>query len=162
MPNGRAGCRRPVLLLAGLSLLLAACGPLGLYHKAGEPVARMNDTLTTCEVEALRNVPVDQRIERDPVRIVPRRVCDGQGNCTVFYDRVGGEVRTWDANAGLRSRVVNQCMARQGFSYVELPACSQGVARAAPPGATTILPRLAPNSCAIRNSDGSFQIVTPG
>jgi hypothetical protein len=25
-----------------------------------------------------------------------------------------------------------------------------------------VLPRLAPNSCAIRNGDGSWQIVTPG
>lgn len=162
MPVFAAGNRRATALLAGAALLLAACGPLGLYHKAGVPVATMNDTLTSCEVEALNRVPVDRRIERDPVRIVPRRVCDSQGNCTVFYDRVGGEVRTWDANAGLRSRVVTQCMTRQGFSYVELPACSQGVARAAPAGATTILPRLAPNSCAIRNGDGTFQIVTPG
>jgi hypothetical protein len=144
------------------ALFLAACTPLGIYHKAGVPVATMNDTLTTCEVEAVNKVPVDRRIERDPVRIVPRRVCDKNGNCTVFYDRVGGEVRTWDANAGLRNRVLNQCMTRQGYTYVELPACAQGVRRAAPAGATTVLPRLAPNSCAIRNGDGSWQIVTPG
>lgn len=150
----------PALGLA--AFVLAACGPLGLYYKAGAPVTEMNRAMTNCEVEALGKVPVDRRIERDPVRIVPRRVCDSAGNCTVFYDRVGGEVRTWDANAGLRSRVLNQCMADKGFNYVDLPACSQAVRNAAPAGATTVLPRLAPNSCAIRNGDGTFQIVTPG
>jgi hypothetical protein len=144
------------------ALLLAACGPLGLYHKAGVPVAAMNSTLTDCEVEALAKVPVDRRIERDPIRIVPRRVCDSAGNCTVVHDRVGGEVRTWDANANLRARVLNQCMTNKGFTYVNLPACPQGIRNAAPAGATTVLPRLAPNSCAIRNGDGTFQIVTPG
>jgi hypothetical protein len=32
---------------------------------------------------------------------------------------------------------------------------------AAPAGRTTVLPRLAENSCVIRNRDGSWQIVTP-
>lgn len=144
------------------AVVLAACGPLGLYYKAGAPVAEMNRAMTDCEVEALGKVPVDRRIERDPIRIVPRKVCDSAGNCRVFYDRVGGEVRTWDANAGLRSRVLNQCMADKGYSYVDLPACPQGVRNAAPAGVTTVLPRLSPNSCAIRNNDGTFQIVTPG
>lgn len=154
---------RPVLGGLGLAaLVLAACGPLGLYHKAGTPVATMNSTLTDCEVEALAKVPTDQRIERDPIRIVPRRICDSAGNCTVVYDRVGGEVRTYDANAGLRQRVLNQCMTNKGYTYVTLPACPQAIRNAAPAGATTVLPRLAPNSCAIRNGDGTWQIVTPG
>lgn len=152
--------RRLSLPLAALAL--AACTPLGIYHKPGATVAAMQDTLTTCEVEALQRVPVDRRIERDPIRIVPRKICDSTGNCTVVYDRVGGEIRTWDANVPLRQRVLNQCMATQGYAFVELPACSQGVKRAAPPGTTTILPRLSPNACAIRNGDGTWQIVTPG
>ena len=163
MPLFSLSLPRPALPFLGLALLaLAACGPLGLYHKAGVPVATMNSTLTDCEVEALGKVPVDRRIERDPVRIVPRRICDSAGNCTVVYERVGGEVRTYDANVGLRQRVLNQCMANKGYTYVNLPACSQGIKSAAPVGATTVLPRLAPNSCAIRNGDGTFQIVTPG
>jgi len=155
--------RRPVVTLLGLSfVLLAACGPLGIYHKAGTSVAMMNDTVTTCEVEALGKVPVDRRIEREPIRIVPRQVCNSKGDCTTVYDRVGGEVRTYDANVGLRQRVLNQCMTARGYTYVELPACSQAIKRAAPAGATTVLPRLAPNSCAITNNNGTWQIVTPG
>ncbi|MFU8864090.1 MAG: hypothetical protein ACNA7O_09245 [Rhodobacterales bacterium] len=154
---------RPALLTLGLAaVILAACGPLGIYHKPGTQVSTMNRALTNCEVEALGKVPVDRRVERDPVRIVPRRVCDSNGNCSVFYDRVGGEVRSYDNNAGLRQRVLNQCMADQGYRYVELPACSQAIKRAAPPGATTIMPQLATNSCAISNNDGTWQIVTPG
>jgi hypothetical protein len=148
--------------LALSALLLAACGPLGIYHKAGTSVALMNDTQTTCEVEALGKVPVDRRIEREPVRIVPRRVCDSKNNCTTVYDRVGGEVRTYDANEDLRQRVLNQCMTAKGYTYVELPACSQSIKRAAPVGVTTVMPRLAPNSCAITNNNGTWQIVTPG
>lgn len=143
-------------------LALAACTPLGIYHKPGATVAAMQDTLTNCEVEGLQRVPVDRRVERDPIRTVPRKVCDSAGNCTVVYDRVGGEIRTWDANAPLRQRVLNQCMTAQGYTFVELPPCSQGVKQAAPTAATTILPRLAPNSCSIRNGDGTWQIVTPG
>ncbi len=154
---------RPALFLLGFAAIaLAACGPLGIYHKPGAEVSTMNRTLTNCEVEALGKVPVDRRIERDPVRMVPRRICDAQGNCTVVYDRIGGEVRTFDANAGLRQRVLNQCMSDAGYRFVELPACSQAIKRAAPPAATTIMPQLAPTSCAIRNNDGSWQIVTPG
>ena len=154
---------RPALWVLGLAALgLAACGPLGMYHKPGEQVSTMNRVLTNCEVEALGKVAVDRRVERDPVRIVPRRVCDRHGNCRVFYDRFGGQVRTYDANAGLRQRVLNQCMTDAGYRYVELPACSAGVKRAAPVAATTVLPQLAPNSCAIRNDDSSWQIVTPG
>lgn len=154
--------RLPIAALGIAAALMVGCGPLGIYHKAGVPVAAMTNTLTDCEVEALGKVPVDRRIERDPVRIVPRRICDSAGNCTVVYDRVGGEVRTYDANAGLRARVLNQCMSNKGFTYVNLPACSQGVKNAAPAGATTVLPRLAANSCAIKNGDGTFRIVTPG
>lgn len=150
----------PALAFAGL--VLAACGPLSMYYKAGTPVSEVNRTMINCEVEALEKVPMDRRIERDPVRIVPRRVCDSAGNCSVFYDRVGGGVRTWDANADLRARVTNQCMIDKGYSNVDLPACPQAIRNAATAGATTVLPRLAPNSCVIRNNDGTFQIVTPG
>ena len=154
---------RPSVTALGLSaMLLAACGPLGIYYKAGTSVAPMNDTQTTCEVEALGKVPVDQRIVREPVRIVPRQVCNKKGDCTTVYDRIGGEIRTYDANVDLRQRVLNQCMTAKGYTYVELPACSQSIKRAAPAGVTTVMPRLAPNSCAIDNNNGTWQIVTPG
>lgn len=154
---------RPALITLGLAtFVLAACGPLGIYHKPGAQVSTMNRALTNCEVEALAKVPVDRRVERDPVRIVPRRVCDSDGNCNVIYDRVGGEVRSYDNNAELRQRVLGQCMADGGYRYVELPACPQAVKRAVPQAATTIMPQLTSNSCSIRNSDGTWQIVTPG
>ncbi len=122
----------------------------------------MNRTLTECEVSSLSRVPVDRRVERDPVRIVPRKICDSEGNCGIVYDRVGGEVRTYDNNAGLRQRVLNLCMTDQGYNYVEVPACPAAVKRAAPAGATAIMPQLSTSSCSIRNNDGTWQIVNRG
>ena len=69
---------------------------------------------------------------------------------------------TFDPNEDLRNRVEAQCMADKGFAPVSIPACPRNVARAAPTRATTTLPALNPKSCVIRNSDGSFQIVTQG
>lgn len=163
MPLFLSALPRSTMVVICLSAFgLAACGPLEIYHKAGAQVSTMNRTLTECEVGSLSRVPVDRRVERDPIRIVPRRICDSQGNCTIVHDRVGGEVRTYDNNAGLRQRVLNQCMEDQGYRYVAVPACPSAIKRAAPAGASTILPQLGANSCSIRNNDGTWQIVTQG
>ena len=154
--------RRLTAALALAALLLTACAPLSIYHKAGTSVATMDSDLTSCRVDALAKVPTDTRIERSPPRMIPRRICDRDGNCRIFHDYVPGEVRSYDANAPLRGRVVEQCMAAKGYTHTELPRCPAGIRNAAPEAATTVLPRLAPNSCAIHNSDGTWQIVTPG
>ncbi len=151
------------LILAAAALALSACAPLSIYHRPGVTVAQMQADRTECEVRALRDAPVATRIRRNPPIFEPaRQYCDSRGNC-VFrpgYWREGA-IYTEDVNRGLRARVQDMCMGQRGYRPVTVPRCSASVASAAPRTPTRTLPALAPNSCAIRYDDGSWQIVTP-
>ncbi|MEL7100045.1 MAG: hypothetical protein AAGM84_14565 [Pseudomonadota bacterium] len=148
------------LVLAALS----ACVPVSTYYREGASVAFLERTQTACEVAALRDAPVATVTRQGPPRYIPGpRVCDAAGKC---FTRAGyyvpGPVYTVDVNKDLRERVEQQCMADKGFVPVSIPACPPGIANAVTPGATKRLPKLRPEACAIRNSDGSFQIVNRG
>tara|TARA_R110002124_G_C8718378_1_gene495510 strand:- start:194 stop:667 length:474 start_codon:yes stop_codon:yes gene_type:complete len=144
--------------------VLAGCTPLDTYYKPGATVANMQRTTTECAVSALEKVPPSTQLVRDPPQFVPpHQRCNGQGQCHVTPGYfVPGAVYEVDPNAQLRRRVVGQCMTDAGFAPVSIPACPTNVAKAAPRASTTTLPALNANSCAIRNRDGSFQIVTRG
>lgn len=143
--------------------LASACAPLRTYYAEGVSFATLERDNTRCDVLALRDAPVATVVRRDPPRFVRRRHCDSSGQCVYRGGIwVPGEVYTVDVNADLRARVKGQCMADRGYRPVQIPTCPSGVADAAPPGRTTILPTLNENSCVIRNQDGSFQIVTRG
>lgn len=46
-------------------------------------------------------------------------------SCTVTGGQtIGGQTYTVDVNAGLRSQVIRQCMAKRGWQLVTLPNCS--------------------------------------
>ncbi len=143
---------------------LMACSPLETYYKPGAAVSTVNRETTACQVKALRDVPPSTLTRRKPPIFVPgNRVCDADGNCRGhrgYY--IPGGIETYDPNDGLRLRVERQCMADRGFVPVSIPQCPDGVANAVPARATTRLPALTENSCVIRNSDGSFQIVNRG
>jgi hypothetical protein len=143
---------------------LAACTPLSIYHRTGASVAQMQQDTLACEVQALRDAPVANQIYRDPPEFIPpRRICDASGACTI---RPGywlpGDVYTVDVNLDLRRRVEASCMAARGYAPVSIPQCPQSVASAVPAARTQTLPPLSSQSCVIKNSDGSFQIVTRG
>lgn len=154
--------RMTMILLA--TLLVSGCQPLSLYYRPGVTVAKMEDDRLTCRVAALKDAPVANQIRRDPsIYIPPRQYCNAAGACTIrggYWEP--GRIYEVDVNAQLRGQLADRCMARLGYTPVSLPACPQSVANAAPPSATTRLPALTPNSCAIRNDDGSFQIVNRG
>lgn len=152
------------LSLAGL-LAATACAPLTTYYKPGASVAALNRQTTACQVKALRDVPASTQVRRLPPEYVPaRHHCTAPGNCVITRHAyvIPGEVVTFDPNDGLRKRVEGQCMADQGYAPVSIPPCPDRVARATPARATKVLPNLNEQSCVIRNSDGSFQIVTRG
>ena len=139
--------------------LLGACAPLSVYYKPGVEVTRLQTDTTTGQVSAARDVPPNTQIRQAPPVFYPgRSYCDGAGNCwhgNPYW--VEGSVYTVDVNAGLRKRVTDQCMDAKGYAPVRIPLCPIGVTP--PPGRTTRMPALTPNSCAVRNRDGSFQIV---
>ncbi|MEM6373565.1 MAG: hypothetical protein AAF727_12405 [Pseudomonadota bacterium] len=150
-------------LLPALSLLfVSACLPVSTYYAEGVSADRLARDDTRCDVEALRAAPVANQTRQTAPRFVPRRVCDATGAC---YNQGGywipGEIYTVDVNAALRQRVKAQCMTDRGYRPIELPACPQGVANAAPAGPSPVLPKLNDNSCAIR-TNGGVRIVTQG
>ncbi|SEP59980.1 hypothetical protein [Thalassovita taeanensis] len=154
--------RMPLFLALGLTAAATGCAPLSLYHKPGVAVVQMDGDLTQCQVSALSKVPVNTQIRTTPIQTFPRTVCDRHGRCYTSVEIMGGQTYTVDANKRLRDKVEAQCMAEKGYAPVELPQCSSAISNAAPKAVTTVLPRLAPTSCVIRNADGSWQIVTPG
>lgn len=163
--GGQNGEMRTSLISAFVATtVLSACFPLAIYYKPGVGVATMQRDQTNCEVGAVNKVPVNTQIRREPARYIPgQRRCDAAGNCNMsrgYY--IPGEVYTVDVNKGLRKRAAMQCMADRGYAPVDIPPCSDAIARSTPAAATRILPRLGPNACVIRNKGGTWQIVNPG
>ncbi len=152
--------RKQVLSAIVLGLVLCSCsGPLDTYYRAGGEVSRLETDLLNCEVAALEEVPVAFAIRQWPRTYVGSNYC-ASGYC--LGGSWGGEIYSVDVNKGLRTRVTNQCMADKGYAPISIPRCPESVAVNAPAGETTVLPTLTPTSCAIRNQDGSFQIVSAG
>ena len=151
------------LLTIALPLVLSGCLPLSTYYAEGVSFAQFERDTTNCDVRALRDAPVANQVRQGAPRYIPRRVCRADGHCYTHGGYwVPGEIYTVDVNASLRARVKGQCMGDLGYRPVEIPACPQGVAQAAPPGPSATLPRLNARSCAIKTGDGRFRIVTQG
>lgn len=143
-------------------LIATGCFPVSAYYAEGVTVAKRDRDELDCDVAALRDAPVANQTRQSAPIYVPQRRCDRHGRCYGGGYWVPGDVYTVDVNASLRKRVKAQCMADRGYRPVEIPICPAGVANAAAPGKTTVLPPLGPKSCAIRNDDGSLLIVTQG
>ncbi len=157
-------CMKTVIPLLVSMMALSACGPMSLYYREGESVARMQSETTECRVQAVNDVPVNNQIRQSPPVYWPgRSYCDGRGRC---YRTPGwwepGNIYTVDVNKGLRNNVEAQCMAKRGFRPVSLPPCRSGVKSRVPAAQTTKLPPLNNESCFVKFKDGSFQIITPG
>jgi hypothetical protein len=157
----------PVMRVFALFILMscvAGCLPVATYYKEGARLERLQSDEIACARDALSGAPVANQVRQAPPRYIPPvRSCNAAGQCTVRGGYwLPGEVYTVDVNAPLRRRIENQCMAKRGYRPVEIPACPPGIAKAAPPGATTVLPTLSARSCAIRLDDGTFRVVTRG
>lgn len=152
---------RSAFSFALLTAALAGCAPQTFYYGPGASVAAVDRALASCTAQAARDVPVVTETRYTPLRVIRYNSCDGEGNCTPEIDTEGGEPFEVDVNADRRAAQVQQCMARQGLAPVSLPVCSPAVARAAPAGVTTTLPRLTPQSCVVPR-DGGLRIVTAG
>ncbi|WP_172960954.1 hypothetical protein [Oceaniglobus roseus] len=148
-----------------LPLLLLACAPYRGFYREGVSVTRLNADLTDCEVSGVNRVPPNTQIRTTPIEVLPpRRVCSRDGlHCRLIGgDIVGGETYTYDANAGLRARVISQCMAARGYSPVEIPMCSPEAQRDSGGRVPATLPPLGPNVCAVRVQGGGVGFLTTG
>ena len=81
---------------------------------------------------------------------------EGVSFATLERDNTRGDV------AALRDAPVANVVRQGPPRFIRLPACPPGVADAAPPGPSAVLPRLTPQSCAIRREGGGFRIVNQG
>lgn len=150
-------------LFCALSIGLSACSaPLPIYYKEGETLGTIEATLTECRVESLEKVPVSEQSRYIPPKWKTRRIRTSDGRILVRRTLVHrGGFETFDANAGLRADVTNQCMISRGFRFERVPGCNSTVTRATTIRATEVLPPLTTDSCVIRIRDDKFQIVTP-
>jgi hypothetical protein len=148
--------------LIGIALALGACEPMSLFHRPGVSVAQMQSDSTECEVQALRDAPVASQMRQNPPVFIPGNTfCNADGQCRTSPGTwIPGAYSTVDVNADLRSRVMQQCMAKRGYQPVTLRDCSSGIRAAVTPAQTTILPKLTETSCVIRHDGGAWQIVT--
>lgn len=157
---------KPLTLVILSYLLLAACGPVTVYHKQASSVSRLKTDLLSCQVDALAKAPVATQVRQRPPYYVPsRRYCRSDGEC---YSRGGffapGEIYSVDVNARLRDDLEEQCMSRSGYRAVALPRCTAAASPATSADTANTaqkLPVLSETSCVARDATGDWQIITP-
>ena len=118
------------ILLLGC-LLLASCAPepRTIVHKTGSTAQEREDALPACNVEGIQEVPRAMTTEYTPGYYQPGTTyCRPAGHHGVACATVGAvnippSSRTYDANEGLRNRVVEACMRRKGFQMLVRPTC---------------------------------------
>lgn len=103
----------------------------GFPYKAGVGWAEIENDKTTCEIEAAQRVPQHLRAHTTASYTTPvQTTCNRIGTQT-FCNSTGGQTygggTTYsDANQGLRLRAYGQCMARNGYRFINIPACPAG------------------------------------
>ena len=112
-------------------LILAGCVPTThdvFWRENASPNRRQND-YTDCQVEAVNRVPASTQIGVTPTYVTPvSTTCYGSGYSTYCSSTggqiYGGNVYSYDANAGVRANVMQQCMARRGYQLISFPSCT--------------------------------------
>ncbi|WP_111429951.1 hypothetical protein [Rhodobacteraceae bacterium DSL-40] len=106
--------------------------PMPMFYKGGAAFSEISVDNTECQVEATQRVPAQIQYSQTPAYTTPASVTCNQYGTQTFCNQTGGqtyggEMQSYDANAGLRQQVHLQCMARKGYQLVNLPACPAGV-----------------------------------
>ena len=152
-------------VLVGAGILVAACGPVDVYHRAGAPAPLQEADLVQCETVGVNEVPTNTQVRTTPIVVTPTRTTcvekNGKQECTTTGgDVTGGETESFDANEGLRERVVNQCMISKGYRKYTLDECTSRQLK----GKTLSLNALSPvtqNTCVTKASGGGWIFVNP-
>lgn len=148
-----------------LSLTVQACVPVDIYHRAGVTPQKQSSDLVSCEVKAARDVPQNTQVGTTPVFVTPAHTnCYSTGyttQCTTTGGQVtGGNVYSYDANAGLRSKYITQCMAEKGYTKYSLPQCNAKDLKGKVLDYKTI-PAISSNSCVTKPSGRDWIVVNP-
>ena len=144
----------------GMVLALSGCFAIDTYYAEGVSIATRDRDVGICERQALVDFPVEQAIRTRPRVFHPgRQICDAEGNNCVLEPGywTGGEVYTVDLNRSARARGVIGCMGGRGYMLISLPSCNLN----GPVAASTIMPALSKDSCAIARGGASPFVITP-
>jgi hypothetical protein len=149
------------VLLAGAVLMISSCGTtVAQKYAAGKPItnfrynpfnpsANYSRDKTDCEVYGAQAVPPAIVTSTTPVTTTPGYVSCFGTSCITYGGTVqGGDTTSTDKNAGLRSKVVHQCLVDKGWRYYNIPPCRAGVT-------------LENSSQATANENGSCYIPSP-
>ena len=107
--------------------------PLEDYpYKTGATYASLTNDMTNCKIEAAQRVPQQMVSYTTPTYTTPvQTYCNRIGTQTFCNSSGGqthgGQTTVSDANEGLRYSAYNQCLARQGYRFVDIPACAKGI-----------------------------------
>lgn len=128
-------------LFAALALTVG-CVPSEskMIWRAGSSLSQIDSDTTSCEVAALKEVPRAMAVGVTPTYTTPTYVtptytnCYGYGygaTCTTTGGQIsggqtfGGNPYSYDANSSLRTKLVAQCMAKQGYQVSTFPYCTK-------------------------------------
>ena len=147
------------VLLATVVGGCVATGPVNVAWREGATGPQASFAQTDCQIEAANRVPESVRTYTTPVYSTPSNVqCTTIGNfvnCQEYGGQVyGGQTQAYDANADLRMRATEQCLAKKGFSVVQFPACTPEQVKK---GVVTFSTgKLPPASAVLCSANGGF------
>lgn len=153
----RSAMLLPRLLPLVLTLTLAGCLPVEVYHKSGVPISKLRSDDLDCAVSALAKVPVTTVTRTIAGYYVPgRKVCSPAGCYRTAGYMTPPRIEQYDSSAPLRAKVAAQCMQNRGYRAVELKRC----ASSGPITVPSRQPDLSASSCAVKVQD-RWEVVTP-
>lgn len=125
-------------------------------YKIGGSAAGYEQASLNCEVAAANAVPQNISAHTTPSWTTTAYTSCYAGSCyTTGGDTWGGDLVISDENDGLRSRYYAQCMANQGWGYVNIPPCPEGTTTTMLAGLNNY-PRIGRNLCYIPASETNF------
>ncbi|SLN36997.1 hypothetical protein ROA7450_01765 [Roseovarius albus] len=142
-------------------VILSSCSPPDIFYKQGVTNAQVDTDQNACQVQATNEVPPNIQTRYIPPVYSYQPVCNGD----YCYNRQilvqPGRWEQYDANAGLRASVADQCMLSKGYGQVSLPRCDETVLSNTQVASNLPAPPISKQSCAVKTTNGDWRVVTP-
>ncbi|MER8882589.1 hypothetical protein [Mesorhizobium sp. M0816] len=123
--------KRKTLALAVSAVCLTACTstqPAKFLYKPGVTIAGKQAAVDECRIASFRDIPQTMATDVKPGFNSPGTLqCNTFGGTTTC-NRIGAinipaSANTYDVNAGLRDRFIEQCLQQNGFTITSIPLC---------------------------------------
>ena len=136
--------------------LLTACGTQVFYYQDNVSRQQIPVDEGACIQQSLAQAPVDRVFYREPGEWRTKQTCDDTGCVTSQYF-VPGLLKSYDANAGIRSRLERSCMAEKGYERLKFERCENN--RAVDASVQTRLPAAANVACFVVDPQGRVAFI---